>query len=419
MKLNLKSRLRLLISGNIDEYRESFFRGDDIGTMSIDTETAMKYSAVSACVRVRGETFASVPAVLYRKRADGRDPVNDIALYDILHNRPNEEMAPFAFKETMLSNFDISGNSVCEKLVNSAGELVGLYPYRHEAVSIKRSPDTKKLIYEITGGTNTRTLQRNQVLHVPNLSFDGIVGLSPITYAASAIRLGLSYEEYGVKFYKNAATPSGVFEHPETLSEESFVRLKKDLNESYSGLKNTGKPMILEGGMKWAQTTINPIDAQLLESKYFQIEDICRIYRVPQHLINKLDRSTFNNIEHQSLEFVMYTMLPIFKRFEDNINMQLLTPAQRKAGYYVEFKIDGLLRGDAKSRAEAYAVGRQWGWLSANDIRRLENQPTIGTQGDVYLSPSNMVDSANLSEQSAQVNARLVDDMYKLLEERR
>jgi HK97 family phage portal protein len=227
----------------------------------------------------------------------------------------------------------------------------------------------------------------------------------------------MSYEQFGVNFYRNSANPSGAFEHPGELGEEAYKRLKKDLKENYTGLKNTGNPLLLEGGMKWAQMTINPIDAQLIESKNFQIEDICRIYRVPQHLVQKLDRSTFSNIEHQSLEFVMYTMLPIFKRYEDNINMQLLTPDERKQGYYIEAKIDGLLRGDTKTRAEAYAIGRQWGYLSVNDIRKLENLPPIDN-GNIYLQPSNMMEAGKES-QSVQAYAKLVEDIYRMIDERR
>ena len=251
---------------------------------------------------------------------------------------------------------------------------------------------------------------------MPNLSFDGVFGLSPIGYAARSIRLGMSYEEFGVNFYRNGAMPSGVFEHPGSIGDAAYDRLKKDLNSNYTGLRNSGTPMLLEEGMKWNQMTINPIDAQLIESKGFQIEDICRIYRTPQHMVQKLDRSTFSNIEHQSLEFVMYTMLPIFKRYEDNYNMQILPPEMRKQGYFAEAKIDGLLRGDTKTRAEAYATGRQWGWLSVNDIRRLENMAPIGKNGDRYLEPSNMIEAG--SNQSEKVNAKLVEDIYSLIKER-
>jgi len=330
-------------------------------------------------------------------------------------------MSPFGFKETLMTNFDVSGNVVCQRLLNSRGQLVGLVPFDHQIVSIERGQQTGKLEYTIRrNGKEPKIFSRDEVLHVPNLSFNGVVGMSPISYAAQSIALGLSYEAFGVNFYKNSANPSGAFGTDGTLGDVAYERLKADLSKNYTGLKNVGTPLLLEDGLKWQQMTINPIDAQLLESKNFQIEDICRIYRVPQHLVNKLDRSTNNNIEHQSLEFVMYCMLPIFKRFEDAINSQLLTPEQRKANMYVEFKIDGLLRGDAKSRADSYAVGRQWGWLSVNDIRRLENMPGIGPQGDIYLSPANMLDSSKIGEQQVASNyARLVDDIAAMISERR
>lgn len=402
-------------AGSIEEYWAAFLRGDDVDEGLMDTETAMKYSAVNACVRVLSETFASAPMLLYKKVKDGREPVTDLPIYDIFHNVPNDEMSPFNFDETRMMNMCISGNSVCEKLVNKAGETIGLYPYSHQMVNIKRD-DVGKLIYEISGKSEKKTLRRDQVLHVPNMSFDGVIGLSPISYAAETIRLGLSYEKYGVNFYRNAAMPSGAFESPNALSEPAYARLKKDLTTNYTGLKNSGVPMLLEEGMKWNQITVNPIDAQLLESKYFQIEDICRIYRVPQHLINKLDRSTFSNIEHLSLEFIMYTMLPIYKREEGAANAQTLTREQRAAGYYFERKIDGLLRGDAASRAEAYATGRQWGWLTVNDILKLENMKPGGPECDIRLQPSNMVEAG--SNQAEAVNARLIENIYNLITEK-
>lgn len=418
MKLNFMDRLRVLMTGTIDEHNKAFLSGDDIAAPGVDVETAMKYSAVNACVRVRAETFASVPALLYRKTADGREQVTDHDLADIWHGQPNSEMSSYTFKETIMANFDVSGNAVCQRLFNGAGEFIGLVPVPHSLVRIDRDKDTNRLIYIVRQNGQDKTLQRDEVFHVPNLSFDGVVGMSPITYAAQAIRLGMSYDDYGVRFYANAATPSGVLEHPTGLDEKAAIRLRDDIKKNYGGLKNAGVPMLLEGGMKWHQVTINPIDAQLLESKYFQIEDICRIYRVPQHLVNKLDRSTFNNIEMLSLEFVIYTMLPIFKRYEDAISAQLLKPADRKKGLYVEFKVDGLLRGDIKTRAESYAQGRQWGYLSVNDIRKLENLPGIGPAGDIYMQPLNFVE-AGTQAPAATNHAKLVDDIARMISERR
>jgi len=418
--LKLRDRIGMLFKNNFEEYVQKFMTGADLEEttfgQNMDSQTAMKYSAVFACNKVLAETFACMPAILYKKSKNGeREITNDLAIYDILHNAPNDEMSPFNFKESSMTSLNLGGNTVSERLVNSKGKLVGLYPYEHSLVTISRDSSTKKLIYTIKGGTIPKILTRDQVFHVPNLSLNGIVGLSPITYAANAIWLGISYEQFGVNFYKNGANPSGSFENPNELGEEAFNRLKKQLKENYTGLKNTGTPMLLEGGLKFNPHTINPIDAQLLESKSFQVEDICRIYRVPQHLVQLLGHSTNNNIEHQSLEFVMYTMLPIFKRFEENINMQLLTPAERKAGYYIEFNISGLLRGDITTRSTYYAQGRQWGWLSVNDIRKLENMPSI-TNGDVYMQPLNMGEAGKI-QQIEQTKA-MAESIYKMLAEK-
>ncbi len=393
----------------------AFISGDDhpliSGAQYIGQDSAMKYTAVFACVRVLSETLASAPIMLYRKKEDGeREKRNDLSVYDILHNRPNEEMSPFNFKETCMVNLNTGGNAVCEKLVNAYGDIVGLYPYQWSRVDIKRDPETRKLIYKVNE-SGQQPLTRDHVLHIPGLSYDGIIGMSPIEYAASAIRLGLSYEQFGVSFYKNGMNPSIALEYPNELSEPAYQRLKADLDKNYAGIANTGKPFLAEGGAKVKELTIKPADAQLIENKRFQIEDVARIYRVPLHLIQELSRSTNNNIEQQSLEFVMYTMLPWFKRWEENINMQLLNPIERKAGFYLEFKIDSLLRGDTKSRCEAYALGRQWGWLSVNDIRRLENMNPI-PNGDVYLEPLNMVEAGTVDKDTK----ALAKEIYTIIQ---
>lgn len=420
--MNLIQRAKLLFSNQyFEEYVRRFQAGEDMpgesGHSSIDAQTAMRYSAVFACCRVLGETFASMPAMEYRKKPNGdREATRDTAAFDILHNAPNDEMSPYNFKEACMMNANLGGNIVCEKLVNRFGDVVGLYPYQWQMVNIGRDKETRKLAYTVMNGTTQKNLKREQVFHVPGISFDGIIGLSPIEYAASAIRLGVSYEQFGVNFYKKGVNSSGAFTFPNELGEEAFRRLKKDLQENYAGLRNTGTPMLLEGGGKFEQFAMKPADAQLIENKRFQVEDIARIYRVPLHLIGDLTRSTNNNIEHQSLEFVMYTMLPWFKRWEENINMQLLSLAERRAGYYIEFKIDALLRGDAKSRAEAYAAGRQWGWLSVNDIRKLENMPAIAN-GDIYLQPSNMIEAGKEVQNADKVKA-LAEDIYKMIIEK-
>lgn len=393
----IDNMIKKAFKNQYSDFVREFLSGTDIEKQdtTINSNTAMKYTAVFSCVRVLAETLASTPVKIYKTDSNGNKiPVKDINLYDILHNKPNEEMSPFNFKEMCMINLNLGGNAVCEKLINKRGDLVGLYPYKWQNVQIKRNKSTNKLEYHIKGENGfEKILNRDQVLHIPGLSFDGIVGLSPIEYATKAISLGLSYESFGVNLYKNGANPSIALEYPNSLDDVAFERLKREFAKAYQGLSNTGKPLILEDGAKVREMTIKPADAQLLESKRFQIEDIARIYRVPMHLIQDLTRSTNNNIEHQSLEFIMYSMLPWFQRWEENINMQLLTQEQRSEGYYIEFLIENLLRGDAKSRAEAYATARTAGYMSVNEIRKKENMNGIGEKGDIYLQPLNFIEA--------------------------
>lgn len=403
-----------------DSYIQSFLSGDDYtptGDINVSGSNALKFTAVFSCCRVLAETFASVPIFEYRKNdEDGRDKTDETGWYDILHNVFNSEMSAYNAKEMAMYQINLGGNIVAEKLTSVTGDPIGLYPYEWSRVTIDRCNTTKKIKYELydcIGGQVVKTFYRPDVLHVPGPSLNGIVGMSPIEYAAQAIKLGLTYEQFGVNFYKNGAIPSGVFEHPGVLDDDAYRRLKESLKKEYTGLKNIGAPMLLEDSLKFNQLTMKLADAELLSSKKFQIEDVCRLYRVPLHLVQNLDRATNNNIEHQSLEFVMYTMLPIFKRWEDCINTQLLTKQQRRDGYYFEFNMSSLLRGDQKSMAEAFAQGRQWGWLSVNDIRKLMNMNKI-ENGDIYLQPMNMIEAGTLAIQEQ--NKKLVDEIFQLIE---
>jgi len=420
--MNFVNRAKLLFKNSyFEEYIRRFISGDDVpgdnGISSISTNTALKYSAVFSCNRVLSETLASTPIMEYRKKQDGtRDPTNDTPAYDILHNRPNQDMAPFNFKEACMGAINLGGNSVSHKLVNKFGELVGLYPYEWQHVDIKKE---ERLVYTILDGRGQPKLQRNEVFHIPGPSLNGLIGLTPLEYIAGAVSLGLSYEDFGRKFYRNGVNSSGAFSFPNELTDPAFQRLKTELKTNYAGAVNIGVPMLLEMGGKFEPFAMKPADAQLIENKHFQIEDICRFYRVPQHLVQMLTESTNNNIEHQSLEFVMYTMLPHFKRWEENINAQLLTSDERRAGYFMEFNIGGLLRGDQKSRADAYAAGRQWGWLSVNDIRRLENMSPI-SNGNIYLTPSNMYEAGKEPSQQQQQDKTkaLAEEIFKMIQEK-
>jgi HK97 family phage portal protein len=414
--MKLFQRLKTALNqASWDDMIRAFASGADIpsGDNDISESSAMKYTAVFACCRVLAETFSSVPVFEYKKNpvTGDRTKTDDTGIYDLLHNTPNSEMSAYGFAEQAMYQLNTTGNSVSAISRNAYGQILEIYPYDYKNVTVVRDPDTQKLQYKIKNASlGSETIKdKSQVFHVAGPSLNGILGMSPIQYAMQAIRLGLTYEKFGVKFYKNGAMPSGVFEHPGFLKDEAYKRLKEDLDKNYQGLTNAGRPILAEDGLKFSPLQINPVDAQLLESKKFQVEDVCRIYRVPLHLVQNLDKATNNNIEHQSLEFVMYTMLPWFKRFESCINNQLLNKEQRKNGYYFEYNLSGLLRGDQKSMAEAFAIGRQWGWLSVNDIRRLMNMNTI-PNGDIYLQPMNMV------EAGAQVDPQIKAAVSALIE---
>ena len=393
--MNFVKRIRAVFSKTyFEKYLRDFVQGNDLGDAfgRITQESALKYSAFFACARVLAETFASVSINEFKRdpKTGDREKTNDTGLYDILHNEPNDETSRYNFQECQSYQLSLGGNFVAERLMEGS-KIVGLSQIPWQDYDIKRDQESRKLIYVIHGNQGAPvTLRRGQVIHIPGPSTDGIIGMSILSHAASTVRLGQTYETFGQKFYANGALSSGVFEAEKFYKEEAYKRLKKDLDKNYTGLKNAGKPMLLEDGLKYRPQTINPIDAELLGSKRFQIEDICRFFRVQPHLIQHLEKATFNNVEHLSLEFVMYTMLPHFKRGEDNINCQLLTPRQRAEGYYFEYNMAALLRGDQKAMSEAFAKGIQWGWYSVNEVRRLLNLNKI-EGGDVRLQPLNMV----------------------------
>ena len=421
--MNFIGKARLLFSASFGEWYRAFINGDDSGQNTpfmIDREIALKLPPMWACTRVLSETLASMPCATYRKQEDlSKKEANDIGLYDILHYEPNQETTPFNFKEGLMMNLCLGGNGYAQKIFssNKIPELLALYLLDYENVTSERDKSTKRMTYKVRYDEGSiskeKTMTRDYIFHIPGVSMNGITGIIPINYAAKAIELGLTYESFGINFYKNGANTNMALSHPKTLKDDARERLKKQLEEKVTGIKNVMKPWLLEDGMTVKELTIKPVDAELLLSKYFSIEEVCRFYRVPLHLVQHLLRATNNNIEHQSLEFIIYTMLPWAKRIEENINLQLLTRDERKAGYFSEFKMDIFLRGDMATRAAAYSTGRQWGWLSVNDIRRLENMNPI-PNGDIYLQPLNMGEAGKILQEDQ--NKAMTEAIYKMLE---
>lgn len=375
-----------------------FFFGGTTSGKAVTERSAMQMTAVYSCVRILAEAIAGLPLHLYKYGEDGsKEKATGHPLYALLHDEPNPEMTSFVFRETLMSHLLLWGNAYAQIIRNGKGDVVALYPLMPNRMKVDRD-EHGELYYEYqTSQDDAHTMKGSvirlsprDVLHVPGLGFDGLVGYSPIAMAKNAIGLAIATEEYGSKFFANGATPGGVLEHPNVVKDPERVR--SSWNAAFGGSANANKVAVLEEGMKYTPISISPEQAQFLETRKFQIDEIARIFRVPPHMIGDLEKSSFSNIEQQSLEFVKYTLDPWVCRWEQSMQRALLK-SDEKSAYFLKFNVDGLLRGDYQSRMNGYAVGRQNGWMSANDIRELENLDRISAEdgGDLYLVNGNMV----------------------------
>lgn len=376
----------------------SFYMGGSSVGKNVNERSAMQMTAVYSCVRILAEAVAGLPLHLYRYKEDGgKERAIDNNLYHLLHDEPNKEMSSFIFRETLMTHLLLWGNAYAQIIRNGKGEVVALYPLMPNKMQVDRD-ENGELYYIYTRSSDeaktmegvTVYLTPRDVLHIPGLGFDGLVGYSPIAMAKNAIGLAIATEEYGAKFFANGAAPSGVLEHPGTIKDPS--RLRENWNSTFGGSANSGKVAVLEEGMKYTPISISPEQAQFLETRKFQIDEIARIFRVPPHMVGDLEKSSFSNIEQQSLEFVKYTLDPWVIRWEQSLSRALLNEDEKRK-YFFKFNLEGLLRGDYESRMSGYAVARQNGWMSANDIRELENMDKIPAEdgGNLYLINGNML----------------------------
>ena len=391
-----------LFKPKVEDYsissRYRFLMGPTAAGKTVNERSAMQLTAVYACVRILAEGIAGLPLHLYKCGKNGsREKAVDHPLYFLLHDEPNPEMTSFVFRETLMTHLLLYGNCYCQIIRDGRGQVAALYPLMPNQMSVDRDEKGQLYYTYLRSGEEADTMKKGtvyllpeDVLHIPALGFDGLVGYSPIAMAKNSIGMGLACEEYGAKFFANGAAPSGVLEHPGTIKD--ITRLRESWNAIYGGSKNAGKVAILEEGMHYSPISISPNEAQFLETRKFQVDEIARIFHVPPHMIGDLERSTFSNIEQQSLEFVKYTLNPWVCRWEQALTRSLLSPKEKRE-YSIKFNVDGLLRGDYQSRMNGYAVGRQNGWMSANDIRELENLDRISAEqgGDLYLVNGNMI----------------------------
>lgn len=387
--------------------RYTFYMGGSSSGKAVTERSAMQMTAVYSCVRILSEAVAGLPLHFYRYTEDGgKEKAIDHPLYNLLHDEPNPEMTSFIFRETLMTHLLLWGNAYAQIIRNGKNEIIALYPLMPNKMEVSRDKSGQLYYTYVTQPEEAHTmkgtvvyLRPSEVLHIPGLGFDGLVGYSPIAMAKNAIGMAVACEEYGAKFFANGAAPGGVLEHPGTIKDPQRVR--ESWQSTFGGSGNSNKVAVLEEGMKYTPIGISPEQAQFLETRKFQINEIARIFRVPPHMVGDLEKSSFSNIEQQSLEFVKYTLDPWIVRWEQSIRRALLSSEEKKK-YFVKFNLEGLLRGDYQSRMNGYAIGRQNGWMSANDIRELENQDRIPAEegGDLYLVNGNMLPIKTIIERN-------------------
>ena len=373
--------------------------GETAGGIAVTPTRAMQCATVFACIKVLSESFSQIPFKLFTKDGAGnRSPAEGHSLYSLLLEQPNEFMTSFEFREFAMVCALLRGNSFSQIIRTGRNRTVReLLPLHPDTVTIRRDSDWT-IRFEVETSSGPVVLPKDEVLHFRGLSLDGLRGLTPISYIREAIGLALATERFGAQLFKNGAKPGGVITHPGKLSPEAVQRLRENWDGATSG-ENAHKTAVLEENSKWERMGMTSEDSQFLETRKYQRSEIASIYRVPSHMINDLERATFSNVEHLSLEFVKFSLMPWLVRFEQAAKRDLMTPEEKKHLHF-RFLVNGLERGDIKSRSEAYATGRQWGWYSADDIRDLEEMNRLPDgQGQTYLVPMNMENAASFTEQ--------------------
>ncbi|WP_213305970.1 phage portal protein [Paraburkholderia sacchari] len=360
----------------------------------VSVSSALALTVLQNCVTLLAESIAQLPVEMYERVGEDRKVASSHPLYPVLKYEPNPWQTPFEYQELTQISTGLRGNSFSYLDRDADGVVRGMYPLDTNAVTVMRGPDLLP-VYRVYGQD---PLPKRLVHHVRWMSINGYTGLSPIMLHANAIGHAEAIQQYAAKSFANGTALSGVIERPATSTaikdQASIDRITDQWAQKYGGSSNAHKVALLQEGMTFRPLSMTNVDAALIDTLKLTAIEISRIYKIPAHMLNELDRATHSNIEQQQIQFVIYTLMPWIKRHEAAKNRDLLLPSEW-ARYFIEYNVAGLMRGDQASRYAAYAVARQWGWLSANDIRRLENMPPI-PGGDVYLTPLNMGDTARL-----------------------
>nr|WP_281373650.1 phage portal protein [Haloechinothrix aidingensis] len=379
---------------------------DTAAGVSVDQSTALEYGPFFAGLRVISEDIASLPLPVY-ERLDprGKRRARDHPLYPLLHDAPNPLMGSMQFRETLQGHALTWGDGVAYVVRNGSGQVTEMWPLRPDRLTIETATDQRgriRVLYRYRDPVNNiqADLLPDEVLHVHGLGFDGIRGYSVVHLARQSIGLGMATERYGASFFGNGSRPGGVLEHPGRVTDQARERMRTDWENLHKGLDRSQRVAILEEGVTWRQVGVPPEDAQFLETRRLQVTEAARWLRLPPHKIGDLERATFSNIESQQIDYVSSALRSWLVRWEQAINTQLLLAADRQR-FFAEHLVDGLLRGDIQTRFQAYSIARQWGWMSADDIREKENEnPLPDRRGETYLVPLNMVPAPAPGEQT-------------------
>lgn len=399
-----------------DESSDDFLRifnnvAETSSGVKITADSALINSVVFACNRVLSESISSLPLVLYKEDEKGnRQKAKGHPLYKLLNSNPNKENTTMQWRETMTTNLNLRGNHFTQIIRNGKNEIVSLWGLDTARMSAKRLKNTGEIVFIYNYGLDNEVGSKevafkfDDILNVAGLSLDGICGISPVAYERESIGIAVALEKFAGSFFKNGASPSGIFSIEGELSDEAFKRMKEDFDKSYVGMKNQNKPMVLEGGAKFSPITMTNVDSQFLEARKYQKEDISMIFRVPKHMLNDLDKANYNSIEQLSLGFVIYSLTPTLTRIEQCMQRDLLTQKERDDGYYIKHNLNALLRGDTKARAELYSKFVNGGIFTINDVLKLEDQNEVDNGNERYMQMAmttidNINDGKNLKQE--------------------
>jgi len=384
-KAKIKSAMRKLI------FSEKFSRwirsGESTITgVNVDEESVYSLSVVYACVNAIAQTIGSLPVILYKRVGNGKERFPKHYLYDLLHDNPNPNILPATFQETIMTNVLTWGNGYAEIEFDNAGRPLAFWPIH--ASRVKPKLIGKELFYDVYLDTKTARLPADRIFHVPGLSFNGIEGITPIQKSREAFGMALATQEHGGRYFKHDASGGLILSHPGRLGKEAHDRMKSEIEEMRSGLDKKFRILLLQDGIKPDKMGLSPQDSQLLEERKFSVNDIARMFRVPPHIIGDLDRATFSNIEHLSIEFLTHCILPWVVKYEQAILRRVVPQYERKE-IFAKFLVSGLLRGDIKTRYDAYGVGLDRGFLCVNDVRRMEDMNEV-EGGEQYYKALNL-----------------------------